>query len=407
VVNFRVDSTPPDPPIVNVPEDVGAAFPIWGTAESESRVEIYVDGDYVATVAASNTRAWSFNHTARLTNGSHIAQAKAIDGAGNRSEFSTAMPFSVDTDAPTNPVITSPINDSVLKTATPRFRGTAESGATVTVKVDEKTCTTVVPRASTNWECNLASKLLEGVYSLTATATDKAGNTSAPSAPVSFTIAPQSPGLISPQAGEFINDATPTLIGSADANNSIEVVVNGNRTFTTESAGDGMWRIEVNPPLSEGLHSITVISTDRVGNPNPSPPTSFTVDLTPPDTAFIPESPSISAYSPSATFSFSSEEESSFECSVDEAEFIPCTSPTTIPELAAGGHSFRVRARDRAGNVESDPASHSWTRELAVMEGSGCSAPGGALSGVLAGLILTFLAAGRRHTSKSRPSRED
>jgi hypothetical protein len=407
VVNFRVDSRPPNSPTITVPEDVGAAFLISGTADSLSRVAIYVDGIYVETVAASNTGTWSFNHMARLSDGSHFAQAKAIDEAENSSEFSAARPFWVDNLAPAVPVITSPINDSVLKTATPRFRGTAESGATVTVKVDEKTCTAVASAASGTWECSLATRLLGGVYSLTATATDKARNISATSDPVSFTIAPQSPGLLSPQSGDFINDATPTLIGSADANNSIEIVVDGERTFTTESAGDGMWRIELNPPLGEGSHSITVISTDRVGNPNPSPPTSFTVDLTPPDTAFAPDSPSVGAYSPSATFSFFSEEGSSFECSLDEADFSSCNSPTTLEELPAGEHSFRVRARDRAGNVESEPATYSWTRDLAVMEGSGCSAPGGALSGVLAGLILTLLAAGRRQTSKSRTSLED
>jgi hypothetical protein len=65
-------------------------------------------------------------------------------------------------------------------------------------------------------------------------------------------------------------------------------------------------------------------------------------------------------------------------------------------DLEAGEHTFSVRAVDKAGNKDPEPATFTWTRDLASMEGGGCNAPGNATSGMLAGLTLAVLAAGRR-----------
>ena len=57
-----------------------------------------------------------------------------------------------------------------------------------------------------------------------------------------------------------------------------------------------------------------------------------------------------------ATFRFaSSERGSSFVCKLDSKRYKGCTSPKTYGRLAAGKHVFRVKARDRAGNVDATP----------------------------------------------------
>jgi len=57
-----------------------------------------------------------------------------------------------------------------------------------------------------------------------------------------------------------------------------------------------------------------------------------------------------------ATFSFASNEAgSSFQCSLDRAEFKPCKSPKRYRALKPGKHLFRVRAVDPAGNVDRTP----------------------------------------------------
>lgn len=64
----------------------------------------------------------------------------------------------------------------------------------------------------------------------------------------------------------------------------------------------------------------------------------------------------------SATFSFASDAgAASFECSLDGTAFAACASPKGYSALAAGTHTFRVRAVDPAGNRDASPASRSWT----------------------------------------------
>jgi hypothetical protein len=64
--------------------------------------------------------------------------------------------------------------------------------------------------------------------------------------------------------------------------------------------------------------------------------------------------------STSQSFSFTSTVPGAkFECKLDAAAFATCTSPKSYTDLAAGSHSFQVRAVDKSKT--SDPASYSWT----------------------------------------------
>ena len=51
----------------------------------------------------------------------------------------------------------------------------------------------------------------------------------------------------------------------------------------------------------------------------------------------------------------SGEPGSKFACKLDKQKFKPCTSPKTYKKLKPGKHVFRVKARDRAGNVDKTP----------------------------------------------------
>jgi Fibronectin type III domain/Divergent InlB B-repeat domain len=75
----------------------------------------------------------------------------------------------------------------------------------------------------------------------------------------------------------------------------------------------------------------------------------------------ITSGPSGTVASHSATFSFSASiDGSTFQCSLDGSAFKACSTPKTYRRLAAGGHVFKVRARD-AGTVDRTPASRAWT----------------------------------------------
>jgi hypothetical protein len=57
------------------------------------------------------------------------------------------------------------------------------------------------------------------------------------------------------------------------------------------------------------------------------------------------------------TFSFNSGEPgSTFSCQLDKLKLRRCTSPKNYKRLAPGRHVFRVKARDRAGNLDTTPA---------------------------------------------------
>jgi parallel beta-helix repeat protein len=88
-------------------------------------------------------------------------------------------------------------------------------------------------------------------------------------------------------------------------------------------------------------------------------------DTTPPETT-IDAGPS-DGDSTSATFSFSGSDAVTqsaaltFECRVDGGDWSGCTSPTTVAGLDVAAHTFEVRARDAAGNVDLTPAPWTWT----------------------------------------------
>ena len=90
-------------------------------------------------------------------------------------------------------------------------------------------------------------------------------------------------------------------------------------------------------------------------NPVPTP----TVTPTPPDVkppATSLRKVQIKQAKRTATFRFASGEKgSTFACKLDAQKFRPCTSPKTYRKLKRGKHVFRVKARDRAGNVDATP----------------------------------------------------
>jgi hypothetical protein len=106
---------------------------------------------------------------------------------------------------------------------------------------------------------------------------------------------------------------------------------------------------------------------DRAGNPLEADKVwSFTTavagaDTTAPETT-LDDGPSGSVNSASASISFSSsEQDSTFECSLDGGAFQGCTSPQQYAGLADGSHTFNVKATDAAGNADTTPASSTWT----------------------------------------------
>ena len=89
------------------------------------------------------------------------------------------------------------------------------------------------------------------------------------------------------------------------------------------------------------------------------------VDPTPPDTSLISTPLSITN-STTATFTFTGTDNTTpagalaFECQLDGGAFAACSTPATFTNLASITHTFSVRAKDAAGNVDPTPPSFTW-----------------------------------------------
>ncbi|HWN73256.1 MAG TPA: NosD domain-containing protein [Solirubrobacterales bacterium] len=90
-------------------------------------------------------------------------------------------------------------------------------------------------------------------------------------------------------------------------------------------------------------------------------PISVTKDKIPPDTRIV-KGPPKKTHKTTATFKFKATEGSAtFQCKLDRKPFKPCRSPKTYKKLKPGKHVFKVRAIDKAGNVDPTPAKRKFT----------------------------------------------
>jgi len=138
-----------------------------------------------------------------------------------------------------------------------------------------------------------------------------------------------------------------------------------------DAVGASAWQPCLSPKTYSGLavgsHTFEARAIDVAGNIDPTP-AQFTwtvqpapADSTAPDTTIV-TAPDHHTVSTDATFTFASNEaEATFECSLDGAAFLPCTSPQDYFGLWATNHEFRVKAIDAAGNHDPTPAAHAWT----------------------------------------------
>jgi hypothetical protein len=397
-VTFTIDTVSPSPPTIEVPVCVSASPVFRGTAEPRSIIRLSLDATPEAsTVVADSQGQWSLMLASPLSQGTHVVQATATDAASNVSAPSSLAAFVLDAELPLPPAVTSHTDGAVVRTARILFQGTAEPRTTIFAFVDGHGVCTTETATSGTWECTVDHALPEGLHQFSASAEDCAGNRSPASPPLSFTVSPVPPQISSPRVGGFIRDSLLVVTGTAEPGSSIEVVVDQDHVLVAQADSAGAWSVALASPLSEGTHSLTVTVTDTAGNPA-TITLSFTVDTTPPETLFSGEAPQLQNSPSRATFKFFSEDGATFECSLDGDSFSPCQSPRTLEGLEDGEHTFSVRAKDRAGNVDPSPATASWSQSSAVEEEEeeeegGCSAARGAAPSLLAWLTLALFAA--------------
>jgi hypothetical protein len=129
--------------------------------------------------------------------------------------------------------------------------------------------------------------------------------------------------------------------------------VNGRKFFYNGASGDlaqTEWR-------AVGLATATEGAVGGVGGKLVVSSNTTKVDLDPPETT-ITKGPAATTRDRTPTFKFTSDESgATFKCKLNQAPFFKsCTSPKTVKKLRYGTHVFKVKAKDKAGNVDPTPA---------------------------------------------------
>jgi hypothetical protein len=131
--------------------------------------------------------------------------------------------------------------------------------------------------------------------------------------------------------------------------------------------------------LHDGSHSFSVRAVNAAGLSDDTPAERvWTIDTVAPDTTLISGPPALDN-SVMVQFTFrSGEKDVAFDCSLDNAGFLPCTSGASFGPVGDGAHSFAVRARDRAGNVDLSPAVYAWSVDTRTPDTQIVDGPSGA-----------------------------
>lgn len=335
----QTDTTPPSPPVIGTPAATNDTTPvIFGTAEANSTVIVGIDltGDSVAdvfyTTTANGSGNWSVDtETASptsgtfpvggLVDGTYTLSATATDASNNTSQAATAS-LQIDTSVPTVNVSSS----SVTPTRIPVFSGTAEPNSTVTLVIDLGNNTTVTYIVTTDsngiWSIDANTSpstgslpnggLADGSYTISVTAQDAAGNTSATE---NLTLlvdrtAPNAPAIGS---ANLTDDRTPVFFGTAEPNSVVTLYVDlGNGSvlvYQVPVDSSGGWSVDTGTVASsgapmpvggllDGAYSVSAVANDAYMNQSSAATQTLTIDGTAPTPPTITSDPATSDTTP-------------------------------------------------------------------------------------------------------------
>jgi outer membrane protein OmpA-like peptidoglycan-associated protein len=325
-----------------------------GTSAPGATVTVLVGGVRVGAVTANTNGTWEVLATAPLPNGSHTVTATATDTQGN----TTADTHTFTVDASTVVEILAPAQGAVLLNRTVTYSGTAEPGATVTVRVDGQGVGTVTAAANGGWSLGAVTPLADGAHTVTATARDIHGNTATDTN--TFTVDTGSAvEIVVPGNGGVLSNAVVTYSGTAEPGATVTVVVNGNMVGMVTAEANGRWSVTSNTPLPDGQHSVTATASDVHGH-TATDTHDFTVDTRTAVDILEPGSGTVLTH-PVVTYSGTAEPGASVTVVVDGHPVGTVTVPPNgswsvdaAATLADGVHTVTATVRDAEGHTATD-----------------------------------------------------
>ncbi|MGI9213448.1 MAG: Ig-like domain-containing protein, partial [Methylococcaceae bacterium] len=277
-----------------------ATLELNGTAEANSTVEVFNGVTSLGTVKASKVGDWIFT-TPALTDGTQRFTATSTDAAKNTSEVSNTFVVTTDTTPPAAPVLVSFEDDAgrikgnvesngATDDAQPLIKGQAEAASRVEIFDGSTSLGAVTAGKSGGWSFTPPT-LKDGIHTVTAVATDAAGNTSTASAAFTFTVntkIPNAPSITKARDdvgrvkglladGDKTDDTNISLTGTAASKTTVEIL-DGTLSLGTVTANNkGIWTFET-PALSDGLHELSATVSNAVGSTSPASDT-FSINV--------------------------------------------------------------------------------------------------------------------------------
>jgi len=218
-------------------------------------------------------------------NGGTMKDAFDVDAILTLNNIASTAEVLVDGIKPAAPLISNITNDSgtsatdgITNDNQLSFSGTAEALSTIDVLIDGSSIGTLTADASGNWVYDhTATSLSDATYSVTATSTDAAGNTSAISTAFALTVdttAPDSPIVdLSSISDTGISDTDNltsnvniALEGTAEAGTALELFLDGMSIGSLVVDGSGNWNFDTETIQPEGTYTYTALTTDIAGN---------------------------------------------------------------------------------------------------------------------------------------------
>jgi hypothetical protein len=237
---LEVNSEPPPIPQLFYPPDsmfLSDNTPplVWYSVKEDSivyRLQVSVDSFFISPVIDTLSNDTIFTPTSSLSDTLHYWRVSAIDKHNHSSGFSKVFKFTIDTQAPSIPVLIAPAESSIVRDNTPTFRWSEVTSPTDVIDEVKGAPVTYVFQCAMDEgfaniiinETNLSTNsftpttpLADTIYYWRVEAVDGVGQSSGFSLPFLFILdanPPEPPQLILPQNTSLTNDTLPTFVWS-------------------------------------------------------------------------------------------------------------------------------------------------------------------------------------------------
>lgn len=323
------------------------------TSETTARFEFECDQAGCTFVCKIDNGDWAACTSpvvySDLSNGQHVFELRAKGATGIEESSSSSHLWTVDPTA----LFTVITNKPALVTK--------ENSATIAFECNQQPCTylcTLDDQAqATCTSPFVVSGLPDGDHKFSVVAKNSSG--------VSQTVASSYAWRIDTTAPNVLVLAKPS---SASNQTAVKIEFKCSETACSFECNvdDAGWQECASPlqlaSLADGSHSVKVRAKDLAGNTGLDDVSIEWVTDTKAPSAVLTATPKTATNDHSATFEFKCDEgQCTFQCRIDETDWVDCTSALSYSDLDDGAHKLEIKALDASGNEQGIPSEFNWT----------------------------------------------